>query len=57
MERVKIYPNYWNYYYYDEGDTKIFLVRKVGGKIVYKDTFFFDTPKEAVKYFESECGA
>ena len=37
MVKTKIYPNYWNYYYYDEGYDTILLVRKVGEDEVYRN--------------------
>ena len=54
MVKTHIYPNYWNYYYYDEGEKVIRLVRKVGGEIIYRDWIWFDTVDEARAYFEDE---
>ena len=54
MVKTKIYPNYWNYYYYNEGDNTILLVRKVGGKVIYRHWMNFDSIDEAKTYFEDE---
>ena len=54
MMKVSIYPNYWNYYYYDEGENIILLVRKVGEKVIYRHYMNFDSIEEAKRYFEDE---
>ena len=54
MMKVSIYPNYWNYYYYDEGENIILLVRKVGEKVIYRHYMNFDSIEEAKRYFENE---
>lgn len=56
MLKEKIYPNYINRYYYTEGDSVILLKRYRGGKIIYSLPISFDTPDEAKKYFEENCG-
>ena len=54
MVKVQIYPNYWNYFYYDEGDDTIRLVRKVGEEVIYRHWMNFDSVEEAKAYFEDE---
>ena len=57
MLRCKAFPNYWNYYYLNEGDTHIKLERKVGGQTTYKLIMRFETYADALAYFEEYCGA
>jgi hypothetical protein len=57
MHRQILYPTYTNNYYYYEGDYYITLERWVGAEVVYKRHLQFDTPEEALEYFETECGA
>ncbi len=57
MERAIMYPNYINYYYYEEGDDFIILKRFRGTELIYFRHMEFDTPEEAMKYFEENCGA
>ena len=52
--KVSMYPNYWNYYYYDEGENVIRLVRKVGEEVIYRHWMNFDSVDEAKAYFENE---
>ena len=54
MVKTHIYPNYCNYYYYDEDEKVIRLVRKVGEEIIYRNWICFDTVDEARAYFEDE---
>ncbi|URZ05920.1 hypothetical protein [Clostridium felsineum] len=57
MVREKIYPNYINRYYYENGDSVIYLKRYQAGKLIYSLPMIFDTSAEAEKYFKENCGA
>ncbi len=57
MVRQKLYPNYWDNYYYEEGNSFINLVRTRAGKVIYRTPIPFDSPEEAKQYFENNCGA
>ena len=39
-EKLRMYPNYCNYFFYDEGEDAVLLVRKIDGKEVYREWFF-----------------
>lgn len=59
MVSCLIYPNYTNFYYYEKGDSFIKLVRRnaaFGGKIIYTNNLYFDTPEKAENYFNNNCG-
>lgn len=57
MVRTKIYPNYCNYYYYNEGDNFILLIRKTADIEVHRKIIEFDSVEEAKMHFGTECGA
>lgn len=60
MIRQRIYPNYTDNFYYEEGDNFILLKRTksiYGSKPIYQRVMDFDTPEEAEEYFENNCGA
>lgn len=50
--KKRMYPNYTDCFYYNEGNDYIKLVRKVGFKVIYRNTMEFENPQQASDYFE-----
>ena len=56
MRKYEIYPTYRDLYEY-HGSNEIIRIRKQYGKIIRKDWLVFNTPEEAMEYFNTKCGA
>jgi hypothetical protein len=55
MRKYEIYSTYSDFYEY-YGNTEILRIRKQYGTIIRKDWIVFDSPDEAMDYFNSRCG-
>ena len=53
MEKVLMYPNYWDYFYYNKGEDVVLLVRRVREEEVYRRVIYFDSVDEARLYFDN----
>ena len=57
MVSEKWYPNFVNRYFYNPGSKCILLKRFRGKERVYLRWICFDSPKEALEHFTTNCGA
>jgi len=55
MRKYELYPAYSDFFEY-HGNVEILRVRKQYGTIIRKDWLVFNSPDEAMDYFNTKCG-
>ena len=55
MRKYEIYPTYKDSFEY-LGSTEILRIREQYGTIIRKDWIVFNSPDEAMDYFNTKCG-